>query len=79
MGDVPVLDLEKYPTAKQFVAKCNEFFNVVQNLYDDKVPPSFSFWAYWIIAGHQAVTSKPASTPNTVLELLTTMPSAHMS
>jgi hypothetical protein len=32
MADAPVLDLEKYPTARDFVAKCHEFFNEVKNL-----------------------------------------------
>jgi hypothetical protein len=32
MADAPVLDLDKYPTAQAFVAKCHEFFNEVKNL-----------------------------------------------
>ena len=32
MADAPVLDLEKYPSAKEFVAKCHEFFREVKNL-----------------------------------------------
>ena len=38
MADAPVLDLEKYPTAKAFVAKCHEFFREVKNLYDVSIP-----------------------------------------
>ncbi|ETI25106.1 hypothetical protein G647_04477 [Cladophialophora carrionii CBS 160.54] len=32
MADAPVLDLEKYPNARAFVAKCHEFFKEVKNL-----------------------------------------------
>ncbi|KAJ9611226.1 hypothetical protein H2200_004409 [Cladophialophora chaetospira] len=32
MADAPVLDLEKYPSAKAFVSKCHEFFKEVKNL-----------------------------------------------
>ncbi|OQV08660.1 hypothetical protein CLAIMM_12892 [Cladophialophora immunda] len=32
MADAPVLDLEAYPTAKEFVSKCHEFFREVKNL-----------------------------------------------
>jgi hypothetical protein len=32
MADAPVLDLEKYPSAKAFVASCHEFFKEVKNL-----------------------------------------------
>lgn len=31
-GDKVGVDLEKYPNAKRFVARCKEFINEVQNL-----------------------------------------------
>ena len=33
MADAPVLDLEKYPSAKEFVSTCHDFFREVKNLY----------------------------------------------
>ncbi|KIW89297.1 uncharacterized protein Z519_10150 [Cladophialophora bantiana CBS 173.52] len=36
MADAPVLDLEAYPTAKEFVSKCHEFFREVKNLTPGK-------------------------------------------
>jgi len=36
MADAPVLELEKYPTAQEFVAKCHEFFREVKNLTPGK-------------------------------------------
>ncbi|OAP65319.1 hypothetical protein AYL99_01291 [Fonsecaea erecta] len=36
MADAPLLDLEVYPTAKEFVSKCHEFFREVKNLTPGK-------------------------------------------
>ncbi len=33
MANAPVLDLNAYPTAKDFVSRCHEFFREVKNLY----------------------------------------------
>ncbi|KIW75185.1 hypothetical protein Z517_11958 [Fonsecaea pedrosoi CBS 271.37] len=36
MADAPVLDLEAFPTAREFVSKCHEFFREVKNLTPGK-------------------------------------------
>lgn len=37
-GGASLLDLEKYPTAQEFVARCHDFFREVKDLYVPTVP-----------------------------------------